>query len=340
MIKSFKASLSKSLLIARRLINMVVTEIPIEFRLILMSYLIYLCTKQSEWLYYGIPMVCILHCLNGTKYYYGSPFIHIIFLICAFYTNFPNTLLYTSLLTALTCLCLNNKKRIAMRIYQLSKHLFIAFYCIAFIILAMVFLYITASIILTIPEQLKDTLSQVCIFIFSVILPTLFLATDKHRKQEEVTIPKSLRWVQLIIIETLIQIGTIYLGVYILQMALRSLLPRPYVVYIVIAVIIAIEISAKLHDWSPKNWNDLFFTHRNLLYIPLIFLGIAALYIEFLIVGYRPRTLAASILLGWITIICIARLVRLSHITTKERLLSLYTSIILTIIICISTVIY
>lgn len=336
----FKILPSKNLLITRRLINMVVTEIPIEFRLILMSYLIYLYTKQSEWLYYGTPMICILHCLNGTKYYYGSPFIYILFLICAFYTNFPNTLLYTSLLTALTCLCLNNKKRISTRIYQLTKHLFLAFYCIAFIILAMVFLYIISSIILTIPEQLKDALSHVCIFIFSVILPTLFLAIDNHRKLEEVTIPKSLGWFQLIFVETLIQIGTIYLGVYILQMAFHSLLPRPYIIYIVIAVIITTEVSAKLHDWSPRNWNNLFFVHRNLLYIPFIFLGIASLYIEFSLVGYRPRTLVASILLGWITIICIARLVKYHHITTKERLISLYISIILIITICISTVTY
>lgn len=340
MTKKFKTLPSKSLLIAKKLINMVITETPIELGLILMSYLIYLCTKQNEWLYYGIPMICILHCLNGTKYYYGTPFIYILFIACAFYTNFPNTLLYTSLLTALTCLCLSNEKRISTRIYQLNKHLFIAFYCIAFIILAMVFLYITASIILTIPEQLKDILSQVCIFIFSVILPTFFLAIDNHRKQEEVTIPNSLRWLQLIIIETLVQIGTIYLGIYILQMSFHSLLPRPYVVYIIIAVIIITEISAKLHDWALKSWNNLFFYYRNYLYIPFIFLGIASLYIEFLLVGYRPRTLAASILLGWITIICIARLTKHHHITMRERQISLYISIIMTITICISTVTY
>ena len=335
-----RTPLSKTLLIAKRLINMVITETPVESGCILVSYLIYLCTGQNEWLYYGIPIVCTLHCLNGKKYYYGSLFIFLLFLACAFYTNFSHTLLCTSMLTALTCLSLNNKKRISTRIYQLGKHLFIAFYCTAFILLALVFIYVIASIVLKIPELLKQALSHTCIFIFSVILPTLFLAIDTRKQYETPTIPKSLGWIQLTVIETAIQAGTIYLAFCILQMAFRSLAPRPYVVYIVISVIITIETSAKLHEWAPKNWNNLFYSHRNFFYVPLIFLGIASLYIEFSIIGFKPRTLAASILLGWISVICIARLLLCHRITTQERRISFYASITLTIIIGISTLIW
>ena len=337
--KTYRISPPKTLLIIKRLINMVITEIPIEFGSILLSYLFYLYTGQNEWLYYGIPMAYTLHCLNGTKYYFGSSLIYILFLICAFYANFPATLLCTSMLSAFTCLCLNNKKLISTRVYQLAKHLFIAFYCTAFILLALVFLYIIASIIFTMPELLKQGLSQTCIFIFSVILPTLFLAIDSHRRNEIPIIPKAIGWIQLIFTETLIQTVTIYLGFCILQIAFHSLTPRPYVVYIVIAVIIAIETSAKLHDWSPRKWNNLFFIHRNLIYIPLIFLGIAALYIEFSLVGFRPRTLAVSMLLGWISIISMARFINYRRITMQERTISFYASIILTITISISTVI-
>lgn len=338
--KILKISLPKSLLLIKRLINMVITEIPIESGSILLSYLLYLYTGQNEWLYYGVPMAYILHCSNGTKYYYGTPLIYGLFLICAFYASFPATLICTSILSAFTCLCLNHKKPISTRIYQLTKHLFIAFYCTAFILLALVFLYIIASIIFTMTELLKQALSHTCIFIFSVTLPTLFLAIDTHRQNETPTIPQAMGWIQLIFTETLIQIGTIYLGYCILQIAFHSLTPRPYVVYIVIVVIITIEISAKLHDWSPRNWNNLFFIHRNLLYIPLIFLGIAALYIEFSLVGFRPRTLTASMLLGWISIIIIARFINYRRITMQERTISLYASIILMITISISTVIF
>lgn len=335
--KIFKTSPSKILPVARRLISIIITETPIEFGCAITSYLIYLCTKQNEWLYYGISMICTLHCLNRTRYYYGSPFIYLLFLAGAYYANFPNTLLYTSTLTALTCLCLNSKTRISMRIFQISKHLVAAFYCTAFIIFALVFLYITASIIFKAPDSLKVILSHTCIFVFSIILPILFLAIDRCRKPETIIVPKSLRWIQLIM-ETIIQIGTIYLGFCILQMTFQSLTPRPYVVYIVIAVIIIIETSAKLHDWSPKNWNNSFFTHRNMLYIPLLFLGIAALYIEFSLVGYKPRTLSASLILGWISTICVARLINYHRITMRERSISLYISISLLIIIWISTV--
>lgn len=340
MMKFLKTAVpSKISMVAKRFIRMIVTETPLEFGCAIATYLIYLYTKQSVYLYYGIPMVCALHCLNGTRYYYGSPLIYFIFLTCAYCANFPNTLLCTSIITALTCLCLINKERVSARIYQLCKHFFVAFYCTAFIILSLVFLYIIASIILPRTDQLKEIFSQACTFIFSVILSTLFLTIDNHRQHEQTIVPKSFRRIQLIV-ETFIQIGTIYLGFCILQMAFRSLTPRPYVVYIVIAVIIVIETSAKLHEYSPKNWNNLFFAHRNVLYIPLIFLGVAALYIEFTLVGYRPRTLAASILLGWISFVCAARLTNLHCIKTKERLISLYISIILTIIICISTVLY
>lgn len=330
----------KTLLITQKLINMVIKETPVESGCILTSYLLFLCTGENSWLYYGIVATCALHYLNGTKHYHVGPFIYLLFLFCAFYANFPNTLLCTSTLTALLCLSLNNKKRISMRISQVCKHFLIAFYCTAYILFASVAVYVIASIIIKMPEELKQVLSHACIFIFSVILPTLFLTIDTHRQYEAPTIPKTFGWIQLIFIETAIQAGIIYLGFCILQMASRSLVPRPYVVYIVIAAIITIETSAKLHEWSPKDWNNSFFTHRNLYYIPLIFLGIAALYIEISLVGYRPRTLAASILLGWISIICIARLVKCRCITTQERNISLYTSIILTIIIGISTVIF
>lgn len=338
MMKRFSTTPSRLLLVAKRIINMVITETPIEFGCLLVSYFLYLYTKQSGWLYCGIPLASICHCTNGTKYYYGSPFFYILFLACAYYANFPNTLMLTSMLTALTCLCLYKNERISTRIYNLGKHLIIALYCTAFIILALVLLYIVASILITMPNQLKEILGDACIFAFAVILPTLFLAIDKS-KHETSTIPKPIRWMQFVA-ETLIQIGTIYLVFCILLMTFRSLTPRPYVIYIIIALIIIIETNAKLHDWSPLNWNNLFFSHRNLLYIPLIFLGIAALYVEISLVGYKPRTLAASILIVWISTICIARLINCRCIIIRERSISLYISIILMIVIYTSTIIY
>lgn len=330
--------LQKILLITKRLFNMVITEIPTELTCIIVSYLLHLYTKQNVYLYYGVPAICILHCFNKTKHLYWSLFFYAFFLTCALNAIFPKTLFCVSFLTASTCICLTNRKPISTRIYQLIKHIFIAFYFTSFILLALVFLFIIASAILVQPELLKQLLSHSCVLVFSVILPALFFAIDNRRQNETPNIPKPFGWIQLIVTETSVQAATLYLIMCIIQMALYSLTPRPYVIYIVLAVIIAIETSAKLHDYSPKNWNNLFYTHRNLLYMPLILLGIASLFIEISLVGLKPRTITASILLIWISIICIARLVHCRSITMHQRSISLYTSIILTITVSILTI--
>lgn len=338
MIRITFTPLRKTLLITKKLSNMVITDSPMELSCIIVSYLLYLYTKQNVYLYYGVPAICILHCFNKAKHLYWSLFIYAFFLTCALNAIFPETLFCVSLLTALTCICLTSRKHISIRIYQLTKHIFIAFYFTAFILLTLVFLFIIASAILVQPELLKQLLSHSCVLVFSVILPALFFATDNRRQNETPNIPKPFGWIQLIVTETSVQAATFYLIMCIIQMALYSLTPRPYVIYIVLAVIIAIETSAKLHECSPKNWNNLFYTHRNLLYMPLILLGIASLFIEISLVGLKPRTIAASILLIWITIICIARLVHCRSITMHERPISLYTSIILTIIVSLLTI--
>lgn len=330
--------LQKILLITKRLSNMVITEIPMELACIIVSYLLHLYTKQNVYLYYGVPAICILHSFNKTKHLHWSLFIYAFFLTCALNALFPGTLFCVSLLTALTCMCLANRKRISTRIYQLIKHIFIAFYFTAFILLTLVFLYIIASTVLVQCELLKQLLSHACVLVFSVILPALFFAIDNRKQNETPNIPKPFGWIQLIVTETSVQAATFYLIMCIIQMALYSLTPRPNVIYIILAVIIAIEASAKLHDCSPKNWNNLFYTHRNLLYMPLILLGIASLFIEISLVGLKPRTITASILLIWISIICIARLVHCRSITMHQRSISLYTSIILTITVSILTI--
>lgn len=338
MIRITFTPLCKTLLITKKLSNIVITDSPMELSCIIVSYLLYLYTKQNVYLYYGVPAICILHCFNKTKHLYWSPFIYAFFLTCALNATFSGTLFCVSSLTALTCMCLTNKKHISIRIYQLIKHIFIAFYFTAFILLTLVFLYIIAAAIFVQPELLKQVLSHACLLVFSVILPAFFFAIDNRRQNEIPNIPKPFGWIQLIVTETSVQVATLYLIMCIIQIALYSLTPRPHVIYIVLAVVIATEISAKLHDSSPKNWNNLFYTHRNLLYMPLILLGIASLFIEISLVGLKPRTIAVSILLIWITIICIARLVHCRSITMHERSISLYTSIILTIIVSVLTI--
>lgn len=317
---------SNKLSVLIRLAHITITGIPIEFGCIIMSYIIYLYTKQNEWLYYGIPMIVILHHSNKTKYYYAAPILYFLYMAYVHNIGFPNTLLCASLLTAIAYLCLANNTSISVRIYQLSKHFLISAYCSTLILLGLVFLYIVASMFLATPEKLKVVLGYACIFILSIVLPALFLAIDKYRKNEMVFIPAIIKWAHLLITETAILASTIYLGYSILLMTFKSLTPRPYVIYIVIVQIITIEFCAKLHEWVPKSWNNLFFQKRTLIYIPLTLLGATSLYVEFSLVGFIPRTLIASLLLIWIAIISISRIANIHYIVKNERITTLYIS--------------
>lgn len=331
----------KFLLVAGKLIHMTITLVPVELSCVVTSYLLYLYIGQDEWLYYGIPMISILHnSTNGTRYYYFTPALYAIYMTGACYTSFPNTLMCMSLLTASAWLSLGYKSRLSLRIYQISKHLLLSACYISFVILFLVCLYVAASLMIGTREQSKEMLGQACVFSFSVLLPVLFLAIDKYRRNQHSPVPIAIRWIQLTITETMILAANLYLGYSILLMALRSLTPRPYVIYIVIAVILATEACAKTHEWAAKKWNSSFFQKRNIIYIPLILLGIAALYVEFSLVGLRPRTLAASMLLAGISAISTSRLIQLQRITRNERKLSLYIATGMLATVFISTIIY
>ena len=195
------------------------------------------------------------------------------------------------------------------------------------ILLSMVFLYVAMAMVGNSPEKLKEILAYSCMFIFSAIMPILWLAIDKYRTKESPSIPKVVKWTHLIVTETAILTGTVYLGYSIFLMSFNSLKPRPYVVYIAISLLLAIEICAKLHEWAPRNWNSLFFQKRDFIYLPIIQLGVASLCIEYTLVGFIPRTLAASLLLLWISMVSISRLTGIHYITKNERKASIGVSI-------------
>lgn len=317
----------QKLAISKKLTQIALTGTPIEIGCVIASYFMYLFTEQVEWLYYGLPMLGIIHCTNGTKYYHTSPILYANYLALAYHAGFPNTLICISSLTALTCLCLYGKVPMSVRIYQLTRNFFISIYYSTLILLSLIFLYVAISMTGNSPEKLKEILAYSCMFIFSAITPILWLAIDKYRKKESPSIPKVVKWTHLIVTETAIIIGTVYLGYSIFLMSFNSLKPRPYVVYIVISFLLAIEICAKLHEWAPRNWNSLFFQKRNFIYIPIILLGVTSLCIEYTLVGYIPRTLAASLLLLWISIVSISRLIGIHYITKNEREASIGVSI-------------
>lgn len=325
--KITKVIFGQRLAISKKLIQIALTSTPIEIGCVIASYFMYLFTEQTEWLYYGLPMLGIIHCTNGTKYYHTSPILYAGYLALAYHAGFPNTLICISSLTALTCLCLYGKVPMSVRIYQLTRNFFISIYYSTLILLSLIFLYVAISMTGNSPEKLKEILAYSCMFIFSAITPILWLAIDKYRKKESPSIPKVVKWTHLIVTETAIIIGTVYLGYSIFLMSFNSLKPRPYVVYIVISFLLAIEICAKLHEWAPRNWNSLFFQKRNFIYIPIILLGVTSLCIEYTLVGFIPRTLAASLLLLWISIVSISRLIGIHYITKNERKASIGVSI-------------
>jgi len=247
------------------------------------------------------------------------------------YAHFPNTLIVTSWLAAFTLLCLYPRVSVPNRIYQLLRHSILALCYTAFVILFIILLYLLVSLTGIVAQApLQSLLIGVCFFFFSVVFPSLFFVIDLHRSKEVVSIPKWLGWLQLIM-EMMILTCVVYMGYCIIQMGVYSRTPKPYIVYLVLLLIITIEITAKLHDWVPKKWNSLFFSQRNLTYLPLLFLGLAGLYLEYTIIGFAPRTLAATILLGWFAVICLGRVLNIESAKRNERRTCQYAMMVLMI---------
>ena len=329
----------KVIQIGKKLTTMIVSDTKAELPCAVVSYFIYLYSHQVEWLLCSFPALIGIYVTQNNRIYKWTPFFFSLYMIGCWYAHFPNTLIVTSWLAALILLCLKPGISISHRIYQLLRHSFLALYYTSLIILFLILLYILVSLTgISTQELLQNVLTGICFFCFSVVFPSLFFVIDLHRSKEIISIPKWLGWLQFIT-ETFLLICIVYVGYCIVQIGIYSRTPKPYVIYWVLFLIAAIELSTKLHDWVPKKWNSLFFSQRSLIYLPLLFLGLAGLYLEYVIIGFTPRTLAATVLPGWFAIICLGRVLNIKPVKREERRISQYAMAILMISVFVFSII-
>lgn len=121
-------------------------------------------------------------------------------------------------------------------------------------------------------------------------------------------IPSIIKWVQLIFIESIVVILAATILISSVQITLMARIPKPYVIYIAVVFIFLVEFVNMLHSQSPRLWYDAFFKYRNLIYLPILLMGCASLYVEFSIVGILPRTLVASAYVLWLLILSVCRM--------------------------------
>lgn len=141
-----------------------------------------------------------------------------------------------------------------------------------------------------------------------IVFPITAIYSLRIIRSFTLKIPSIIKWVQLIFIESIVVILAATILISSVQITLMARIPKPYVIYIAVAFIFLAEFVNMLHSQSPRLWYDAFFKYRNLIYLPILLMGCASLYVEFSIVGILPRTLVASAYVLWLLILSVCRM--------------------------------
>lgn len=141
-----------------------------------------------------------------------------------------------------------------------------------------------------------------------IVFPITAIYSLRIIRSFTLKIPSIIKWVQLIFIESIVVILAATILISSVQITLMARIPKPYVIYIAVVFIFLAEFVNMLHSQSPRLWYDAFFKYRNLIYLPILLMGCASLYVEFSIVGILPRTLVASAYVLWLLILSVCRM--------------------------------
>lgn len=318
----------------KRIIYIVIKESLPEFLCLLLSFCFYLFYDSFQYLYVGFPLILSYNASNikCSSVPFEGTFALVIYttLLALFYLwGAPKVLWILWLFWGITILVFSGRQSLASRIYSLAKHLFAGLYYAAGFLLLLIIAYVLVSLFVTNQESLKQIFLYGCMFAFVFIWPLMFFTIDRRMRGREEVPPTWFRWLHLIFTETFVIILAIYWEYMVLRMFITSLIPRPYVVYMVIATIFLVESVAQLHKYSPRNWNRYFFSCRDIFYISLFLVGISSFYIEYQIIGLGLRIYAVSGLMLYLSVVVIVRTFDINRIRTVLRRLTLYYFFIL-----------
>lgn len=280
---------------------------PSESLCLCISYAIYLYTGDIVWAYYGIPVLFMSIWLKKKLNYSLLPVIYFLYMHFASSIGFSSAVFTSSFVaatgaTVLYCKRFNPYPGWTLIMLSLS----------AMYLTAISAILLTGCLLLSIMSGIVSDTPDIVHHIFGfsafIVFPLAVITSLQKLRKFTLRIPAVLKWTQLFLVESLIVVMACILLFSSVQISLTSRVPKPYVIYVAVFFIFICEFSFMLHSLVPRTWYNAFFRYRNIIYIPILFMGCASLYIEFSIVGFRPRTFIVSCYTLWLLLMSVLRI--------------------------------
>lgn len=282
-------------------------QCPSELLCLCFSFAIYLYTGDITWAYYGIPVLLMNIGIRQKLYYYLLPIIYLLYMYLVSIQGFGATVFATSLISAIAVLIYHLRQFNSCPAWSLIMFGLAAGYkaAISAVLLNVLLLLAVFSGAIS---DVNHFVRHILEFSAFIVFPITAIYSLRIIRSFTLKIPSIIKWVQLIFIESIVVILAATILISSVQITLMARIPKPYVIYIAVVFIFLAEFVNMLHSQSPRLWYDAFFKYRNLIYLPILLMGCASLYVEFSIVGILPRTLVASAYVLWLLILSVCRM--------------------------------
>lgn len=316
----------------------VIVRCPMEVLCLSLSYFAYLYTGNPACSYYGIPILLLSVFLHGSRAVLTLPVVFAFYMTLSYYSGFGSMVLAASLFMSAAGVMYYISR------YNPSPAWSIIYLTLRAVITAAfsIFLLTAGLVIVCVFTPIQDiTAAMRHIFTFSVavVSPLAAIHTLKGLHRFTLVVSRIMLWIQLLIVESIIVITALLLLYSSVRIALMERIPKPYVVYISVAFIIASEFASLLHVLVPRKWYDTFFRNRGYFYLPVLFMGLGSLYVEFSIVGFTLRTFFISILYLWILSTVLSRFAGFKGFFCRYRNQALFFSVLFVLSFILSFVI-
>lgn len=282
-------------------------QCPSELLCLCISYAIYLYTGDIAWAYYGIPVILLNIGIRRKLFYSLFPVIYIIYMYLVSIQGFGAAVFASSLMSALGVLLYYLKRYNSYPAWAMVMFGIAAGYkaAISAVLLNVLLLLTAFSGVIS---EINHSVRQILGFSAFVVFPIAVIYSLRIIRNFTLKIPTIIRWIHMIFVESITVVLASTLLISAVQITLMARIPKPYVVYIAVAFILVCEFVNMLHSQSPRTWYNAFFRYRNVIYIPILLMGCASLYVEFSIVGLLPRTFVVSVCVLWLLLMSAFRM--------------------------------
>lgn len=282
-------------------------QCPLELLCLCFSFAIYLYTGDVAWVYYGIPVLLMSIGIRRKLYHGLFPVIYFLYMYFASIQGFESAVFAASMMSALGVLLYHLGRFNSYPGWSLIMFGLAAGYKAAISAVLLNILLLLAVFSGTLSD-INHSVRHILGFSTFVVFPIAIVYSLRITRSFTLKIPPIIRWIQLLLIESIIVVLASALLISSVQITLMARIPKPYVVYIAVVFIFICEFVNILHYQSPRSWYNAFFKYRNVIYIPILLMGCASLYVEVSIVGLLPRTFVVSVCVLWLLLMSVCRM--------------------------------